>query len=63
MKVAAAVVLVCLLLYFLIKYLTLKGQIKSFTRQVEALKDEDYCRGIRIDSFDKDIVGLAVALD
>lgn len=63
MKIAAAVVLVCLLLYFFIKYLTLKGQIKSFTRQVEALKDEDYCRGIRVDSFDKDIVGLAVALD
>lgn len=60
------IIIICLFLLFavfLIKYISLKKQIKSFNKQVEQRKDIDYASPIKIDNFDRDIVELAVKLN
>ena len=60
------IIIVCLFLLFavfLIKYISLKKQIKSFGRQVEQRKNINYGSPIKVDNFDRDIVKLAVKLN
>ena len=66
MNIILIALIVCLslfLLIFILKYFTLKKQIRSFGKQVESLKDIEYNRPVRVDGFDKDIVELAVKLN
>lgn len=59
-------VIVCLSLLSLVllaKYITLKKQLRSFSRQVECRKDTEYGGPVRVDTFDKDITELAVRLN
>lgn len=60
------IIIICLFLLFavfLIKYISLKKQIKSFGRQVEQRKNINYSSQIKVDNFDRDIVELAVKLN
>ncbi|MBR4023225.1 MAG: HAMP domain-containing histidine kinase [Ruminococcus sp.] len=60
------IIIICLFLLFavfLIKYISLKKQIKSFGRQVEQRKNIEYGSPIKVDNFDRDIVELAVKLN
>lgn len=60
------IIIVCLLVLFAVlavKYISLKKQIRSFGRQVEQRKDINYSSPIKVDSFDRDIVDLAVKLN
>ncbi len=51
------------LIYYLIKYIELKRQIKKFTSQMEKRKDIDYNCSVKVDGFDRGIVNLAVKLN
>ncbi len=61
--IAVIVCLSVLLIIFLVKYITLKKQLRSFSRQVECRKDAEYNCPVKVDCFDKDIVELAVVLN
>ncbi len=59
-------VIVCLslfLLVMLVKYITLKKQLRSFISQVEKRRDIEYGSPIKVENFDRDIVELAVKLN
>lgn len=61
--IAAAVCLFLLFTVLLIKYISLKKQLRSFIKQIELREDAEYNKPISVDGFDKDIVGLAVSLN
>ncbi|MBE6862376.1 MAG: HAMP domain-containing histidine kinase [Ruminococcus sp.] len=59
-------VIVCLSLFLLViivKYITLKKQLRSFSRQVENRKDAEYNCPVKVDRFDKDVTELAIVLN
>ncbi len=59
-------VMVCLFLltgYILLKFISLKRQLRSFVKEVRAHSDEEYGALVRVESFDREITELADALD
>lgn len=66
MEILFGAVCVCLLVLsavLLRKYLSLKRNIRSFSRELEKLKDSSYSQPLKVSDFDKDIVGLAVKVN
>ena len=66
MEIALIIAIVCLLfvqLVFLVKYFTLKMEIRRFSKQVDKLKDELYEQPLKLNTFDKDIVNLANSIN
>ena len=66
MENALIVVCVCLFVSFfvlLIKFISLKRNIRRFSRELEKLKDADYRQPVKVTDFDKDIVELAVKVN
>ena len=53
-------VIVCVLLW---KYLSLKRNIRHFSRELEKLKDSDYRQPVKVTDFDRDLVQLAVKVN
>ena len=66
MEIALIIAIVCLLfvlLVFLIKYFTLKMEIRRFSDEVNKLKDELYEQPLKLYTFEKDIVELANSIN
>ncbi|WP_164168423.1 sensor histidine kinase KdpD [Ruminococcus flavefaciens] len=66
MEILLGAVCVCLLLLsavLLRKYLSLKRNIRSFSRELEKLKDSGYSQPLKVSDFDNDIVELAVKVN
>lgn len=66
MKIAIILTTVCLLviIFFLLQRLHLiKRNLKSFTKEVKSLNDDSYKQPIKVESYDKEIVSLANALN
>ena len=66
MEMLFGAVCVCLLLLsavLLRKYLSLKRNIRSFSRELEKLKDSGYSQPLKVSDFDNDIVELAVKVN
>ncbi len=66
MEILFGAVCVCLLVLsavLLRKYLSLKRNIRSFSQELEKLKDSEYSQPLKVSDFDKDIVGLAVKVN
>ena len=66
MENALIVVCVCLSVSFfvlLIKFISLKRNIRRFSRELEKLKNADYRQPVKVTDFDKDIVELAVKVN
>lgn len=61
--IAVTICLSLFLIIILIKYITLKKQLRSFGRQIKLRGDVEYNRPINVDGFDRDIVELAVRLN
>lgn len=57
---------VCLLVILTIllwKYISLKKNIRHFSRELEKLKDSDYKQPVKVTDFDRDLVELAVKVN
>ncbi|MDD6488878.1 MAG: HAMP domain-containing sensor histidine kinase [Clostridia bacterium] len=66
MNVILIILCICLLILFLFtigKLIIAKKQIRNFIKQTNALKNNDYKKPITLESFDKDMVELANALN
>ena len=66
MEMLFGAVCVCLLLLsavLLRKYLSLKRNIRSFSQELEKLKDSGYSQPLKVSDFDNDIVKLAVKVN
>lgn len=66
MKILFGAVCVCLLVLsavLLRKYLSVKRNIRSFSQELEKLKDSGYSQPLKVSDFDKDIVELAVKVN
>ncbi len=61
--IIATVCLLFVLLLFLIKYFTLKKEIRRFSDEVNKLKDEFYEQPLKLNTFDKDLVELANSIN
>lgn len=60
------IVCICLwvlLVFFAAKYISLKKDIRHFSKELECLKDDNYRQPIKINDFDKDLVKLAVGIN
>ena len=57
------VCLLVLLLVVLVRYLSLKREIRRFTQELEKLKASDYRQPVKVTDFDKDLVALAVKVN
>lgn len=60
--------IVCVCLFaisavLLLKYMSLKHNIRHFSNELEKLKDSNYRQPVKVTDFDKDLVGLAVKVD
>ena len=53
-------VILCVLLW---KYISLKQNIRRFSKELEKLKDSDYRQPVKVTDFDKDLVELAVKVN
>ncbi|MBP7186198.1 MAG: HAMP domain-containing histidine kinase [Ruminococcus sp.] len=53
-------VILCVLLW---KYISVKKNIRHFSKELEKLKDSDYRQPLKVSDFDKDIVELAVKVN
>ncbi len=66
MEILFGAVCVCLLVLsavLLRKYLSVKRNIRSFSQELEKLKDSGYSQPLKVSDFDKDIVELAVKVN
>lgn len=66
MDMILIILCICLLILFLFtvgKLIITKKQIRNFTKETKALKNNDYKKPITLESFDEDIVELANALN
>lgn len=66
MDTVLIVVCVCLFVLFFVllwKYISLKRNIRSFSRELEKLKNTDYRQPVKVTDFDRDIVELAVKVN
>ena len=66
MKILLGTICVCLfviLCVLLWKYISLKRNIRRFSRELEKLKDDDYRQPVKVTNFDKDLVELAVKVN
>lgn len=66
MDTVLIVVCVCLFVSFFVllwKYISLKRNIRSFSRELEKLKNTDYRQPVKVTDFDRDIVELAVKVN
>ena len=66
METVLVVICVCLLVLLIVllwKYISLKKNIRHFSRELEKLKDRDYGQPVKVTDFDKDLVGLAVKVN
>lgn len=55
--------LLFLLIYFAVKYYTLKKQLRNFTAEMKRREKSDYNQPVKVEAFDKDAVALANALN
>ena len=66
MEIFLGIVCVCLLVILevvLWKYISLKRNIRHFSRELEKQKVSNYKQPIKVTAFDKDLVGLAVKIN
>jgi len=66
MKILLGTICVCLLVILCVllwKYISLKRNIRRFSRELEKLKDDDYRQPVKVTNFDKDLVELAVKVN
>lgn len=66
MEIFLSTVCVCLLVIMVLllwKYISLKQNIRHFSKELEKLKDSDYSQPLKITDFDNDIVELAVKVN
>lgn len=66
MEILLGIVCVCLLVFLaavLWRYISLKRNIRRFSRELERLKDSDYRQPVKVTYFDKDITELAVKVN
>ena len=66
METALIIISVCLLVFSLVltmKFISLKRNIRSFSHELEKLKDTNYRQPVKVTDFDKDIVELAVKVN
>ena len=66
MDTVLIVVCVCLFVLFFVllwKYISLKRNIRSFSHELEKLKNTDYRQPVKVTDFDRDIVELAVKVN
>ncbi len=61
--ISACVCLFAVVLVLLMKYLSLKNNIRHFSQELEKLKDSNYRQCVKVTDFDKDIVELAVKVN
>lgn len=61
--VMVCICLLILLVLFIVKYISLKRNIRNFVQDLEKLKDDNYRQPIKIDDFDKDLARLAVGIN
>lgn len=59
----ACVCLLVILIVLLWKYISLKRNIRHFSRELEKLKDSNYRQPVKVTDFDKDLVELAVKVN
>ena len=66
MEILLGTICVCLLVILALllwKYISLKRNIRSFSKELEKLKDSDYRQPIKVTDFDNDIAELAVKVN
>ena len=66
MKILLGTICVCLLVILCVllwKYISLKRNIRRFSRELEKLKDDDYRQPVKVTNFDKNLVELAVKVN
>ena len=66
MEILLGTVCVCLLVILCVllwKYISVKKNIRHFSKELEKLKDSDYRQPLKVSDFDKDIVELAVKVN
>lgn len=66
MEILLGTVCVCLfaiLTFLLWKYVSLKHNIRSFSQELEKLKNSDYRQPVKVTDFDKDLAELAVKVN
>lgn len=66
MKILLIILCVCLtiaLAVILVKYFSLKDNIRRFSAELEKLKDRNYRQPVKVTDFDKDITRLAVKVN
>ncbi len=66
MEILLGTVGVCLLVFLTVislKYISLKRNIRRFSKELEKLKDSDYRQPVKVTDFDKDLVELAVKVN
>lgn len=61
--VMVCICLLILLVLFIVKYISLKRNIRNFVQDLEKLKDDNYRQPIKIDDFDKELALLAVGIN
>lgn len=61
--IVISVILLFAVIVVFVRYIRLKRQLKSFTKQLREIRNEDQNRLISVDSFDKDYVNLANELN
>ena len=66
MEILLGAVCVCLLAVLAVvlwKYISMKLNIRHFSRELEKMKDSDYRQPVKVSDFDRDIVELAVKVN
>lgn len=66
MEILLGTICVCLLVILCVllwKYISVKKNIRHFSKELEKLKDSDYRQPLKVSDFDKDIVELAVKVN
>lgn len=66
MKILLGTICVCLLVILcvlLLKYISLKRNIRRFSQELDKLKNSDYRQPMKVTDFDKDLVELAVKVN
>ena len=66
MEILLGTVCVCLLAVLAVvlwKYISMKLNIRHFSRELEKMKDSDYRQPVKVSDFDRDIVELAVKVN
>lgn len=61
--IAVIVCLLALIIWLLYRLFSFKSAVKEYTKEIEKLNDDSYKQPLKVDFYDKDIVGLANVLN